>query len=119
MAPNNASAWNYLRGVLDHAKIPYSELQVFVMPYSLPQPPFGTPPEVVDLENPLPSKEAQLPCVAAVEFMSDIYEAAGDGLMKATEVRYTYILDLPEKLTYRSFGDPWQTSMIQYAEGRL
>ena len=89
VAPNNASAWNYLRGILDHTKTPYSELQSFVMPYSLPQTPLGTPPEVLDLENPLPSKEAHLPCVAAIEFMADIYEMAGnDGLIKATEVRY-------------------------------
>ncbi|KAG2343035.1 protein prenylyltransferase [Suillus weaverae] len=87
IAPNNASAWNYLRGVLDHAKIPYSELQAFVLPYSLPQLPLGIPPEVVDLENPLPSKDSQLPCVAAVEFMADIHEAAGGGdLVKATEL---------------------------------
>jgi protein farnesyltransferase/geranylgeranyltransferase type-1 subunit alpha len=98
VAPNNASAWNYLRGILDHDKIPYSELQAFVTPYSLPQPPFGTPPEVVDLENPLPSKEAQLPCVAAIEFMADIYEAAGDDdLMRAAEVRSTYLVDLERK----------------------
>jgi protein farnesyltransferase/geranylgeranyltransferase type-1 subunit alpha len=89
VAPNNASAWNYLRGILEHAEMPYSELQTFVMPYSLPQYSFDTPPEVVDLENPLPSKEAQLPCVAAIEFMADVYEATGgDDLMKATEVIY-------------------------------
>ncbi|KAG1748314.1 uncharacterized protein EDB91DRAFT_1079298 [Suillus paluster] len=87
IAPNNASAWNYLRGVLDHSKIPYSDLQAFVMPYSLPQTPFGTPPEVVDLESPLPSKDAQLPCVAAMEFMADIHEAAGgEELIKSTEL---------------------------------
>lgn len=87
LAPNNASAWNYLRGILDHAAIPYAELQAFVMPYSLPRPLFGTPPEVVDLENPLPSKDAQLPCVAAIEFMADIHEASGgDELTKAVEL---------------------------------
>ncbi|KAG2356077.1 hypothetical protein BDR07DRAFT_1453554 [Suillus spraguei] len=52
-------------------------LQAFVLPYSLPQPPLGTPPEV----------DSQLPCVAAVEFMADIHEAAGGGdLVKATEL---------------------------------
>lgn len=115
IAPNNASVWNYLRGVLDHAKIPYSELQAFVLPYSLSQPPLGTPPEVVDLESPLPSKDSQLPCVAAVEFMADIHEAAGE-LVKATEVGYV-LHELNTYLTYRSFGNPWQTSTILYAKG--
>ncbi|KAG1876401.1 hypothetical protein F4604DRAFT_1761388 [Suillus subluteus] len=74
IAPNNASAWNYLA-------------RAFVLPYSLPQPPLGTPPEVVDLESPLPSKDSQLPCVAAIEFMADIHEATGGGdLVKATEL---------------------------------
>jgi protein farnesyltransferase/geranylgeranyltransferase type-1 subunit alpha len=104
--------------VLDHAKIPYSELQAFVLPYSLPQPPLGTPPEVVDLESPLPSKDSQLPCVAAVEFMADIHEAAGGSdLVKATEVGYV-LHDLNKHLTHRSFGNPWQMSMILYAKGR-
>jgi len=87
-APNNASAWNYLRGVLEHSKIPFSELQIFVTPYTLPQPSEDdAPAEVIDLENPLPSKLAQLPCVAAIEFLADVHEAAGgDSIMKATEL---------------------------------
>lgn len=86
-APNNASAWNYLRGVLDHNHTPYSTLKLFAQPYSIPHPSEDTVPDVVDLENPLPGSGAQLPCPAAIEFLADGYEAeGGDDLMKATEV---------------------------------
>lgn len=94
-APNNASAWNYLRGVLDHTHTPYSTLQLFVQPYTVPQLPGETTDDVVDLENPLPSKGAQLPCTAAIEFLADIYEAeGGDSLMKATEVCEVDLLEI-------------------------
>ncbi|KAG9313486.1 hypothetical protein JVU11DRAFT_5811 [Chiua virens] len=89
IAPNNASAWNYLRGVLDHSKTPYSILRSFVTPYSVPpsEQREAPPGDVVDLEDPLPSPGAQLPCVAAIEFVADIYEAdGGDDLMKAIEL---------------------------------
>jgi len=86
-APNNASAWNYLRGVLDHGHTPYSTLQLFVQPYSVPRSPDEAVAEVVDLENPPPSKGSQLPCPAAIEFLADIYESeGGNGLLKATEL---------------------------------
>lgn len=86
-APNNASAWNYLRGVLDHNSIAYSTLQLFITPYTVPHPATPTESEVVDLENPLPSKSAHLPCAAAIEFLADIYEdEGGEGLTKAVEV---------------------------------
>lgn len=97
IAPNNASAWNYLRGILDHSKMPYSTVQSFVTPYSIPHPEQheATPGDVVDLEDPLPSSGAQLPCVAAIEFLADIYEAnGGDNLMKATEVRQHSVFPL-------------------------
>jgi len=43
--------------------------------------------EVIDLENPLPSKGSQLPCPAAIEFLADIYETeGGNSLVKAIEV---------------------------------
>jgi len=85
LAPNNLSAWNYLRGVLDHAKMPYSTLTDFVLPYTVAQPPEqeGTD-DVRDLDNPLPSRGAELPCAAAIEFLADVYEAAGgDEVQKA------------------------------------
>ncbi|KAF9229945.1 hypothetical protein BU15DRAFT_69617 [Melanogaster broomeanus] len=62
IAPNNASAWNYLR-------------------------------DVVDLESPLPSSGAKLPCVAAVEFMADVYKSNGrDDTVKATEFEGTNVV---------------------------
>jgi len=86
-APNNASAWNYLRGVLDHSHTLYSTLQLFVQPYSVPRSPDEAVAEVVDLENPPPSKGSQLPCPAAIEFLADSYESeGGDGMLKATEL---------------------------------
>ncbi|KIY48940.1 protein prenylyltransferase [Fistulina hepatica ATCC 64428] len=86
IAPNNASAWNYLRGVLDHNKIPYSSLQSFVEMYTRSAPPADRA-GIVDLENPGPDENAQLPCVAAIEFLADIYESEGEeGIPKAKEL---------------------------------
>lgn len=59
-------------------------------PYSVPQPgQHEAPPgDIVDLEDPLPSPGAQLPCIAAIEFLADTYEASGgEDLMKAIEVQ--------------------------------
>ncbi|KAK7047435.1 CAAX geranylgeranyltransferase alpha subunit [Paramarasmius palmivorus] len=85
LAPNNSSAWNYLRGILDHTKVPYSKVTDFVRPYSVPLD--EDAPDLVDLENPPPSKEASLPCPQAIEFLADIYETeGGDSILKATEV---------------------------------
>ena len=42
---------------------------------------------VVDLDNPKPGPGAQLPCVAALEFLADIHEkAGGEQTKKAVEV---------------------------------
>lgn len=100
IAPNNASAWNYLRGILDHSKTSYSNLRSFATPYSVPRSEqHEAPGDVVDLEDPLPSPGAQLPCVAAIEFMADIYEGTGgDDLMKATEVRWRSVSPLAASL---------------------
>jgi protein farnesyltransferase/geranylgeranyltransferase type-1 subunit alpha len=90
LAPNNAAAWNFLRGTLDHNQIPYSDLSPFVLPYTLPHSSQdeSASEEVLDLENPLPSKGAQLPCPEAIEFIADMYEAeGGDSILKATEVK--------------------------------
>ncbi|KAH7886877.1 hypothetical protein F5I97DRAFT_1936482 [Phlebopus sp. FC_14] len=89
IAPNNASAWNYLRGVLDYAQISYSNLKSFVTPYAVSRPTQQdkSTEEIVDLENPLPAPGSQLPCVAAIEFMADVYESsAGEALTKAVEL---------------------------------
>lgn len=86
VAPNNASAWNYLRGVLETTRTPFEELTSFVEPYTASQRP-APGEEVVDLDNPLPTERAELPCVAALEFMADAYEKrGGDSVPKAVEV---------------------------------
>ena len=42
---------------------------------------------VVDLENSRPSRGAELPCAYAIEFLADVYEAAGgDEKSKAVPV---------------------------------
>lgn len=95
--PNNTSSWNYLRGVLDYNKIPYSNLQSFITPYTVSRP--SQKPEdegdTVDLENLLPSGTAHLPSVLAIEFQADIYEhGGGENLTKAAEVRYVSLLSI-------------------------
>lgn len=93
VAPNNPSTWNYLRGVLDNSKTPYSTLKAFVEPYCFEAEP--TLPDnsevIVDLEDPLPSPDAQLPCTAAIEFLADIHESlGGDNVRIAIDVRSTF-----------------------------
>ncbi|KAH9963002.1 hypothetical protein BC827DRAFT_1369967 [Russula dissimulans] len=86
LAPNNASAWNYLRGVLDYARMPFSTQADFVELYVVDAVEEGTDDDVLDLENPPPSKGAELPCVAAIEFVADIHEARGkDGVPEAVK----------------------------------
>ncbi|THV01866.1 protein prenylyltransferase [Dendrothele bispora CBS 962.96] len=105
LAPNNASAWNYLRGVLDLNKLPYSNLVTFVQPYSVSHP--DTPSDLVDLENPPPSRGAQLPCPAAIEFLADVYEKeGGDNVLKATEL-------------WKSLGSEHDTIRKRYWEFRV
>ncbi|KAL5480809.1 RAM2 [Sanghuangporus weigelae] len=80
LAPNNASAWNYLRGVLERSDTPFASLREFVLLYTVPAQSSlddVRDDSVVDLENPRPSPGADLPCPAAIEFLADIHEAAG------------------------------------------
>ncbi|KAJ7869142.1 hypothetical protein B0H14DRAFT_293353 [Mycena olivaceomarginata] len=86
LAPNNASAWNYLRGVLEFNKLPLSTVATFVKPYTVPLP--ATIVDLVDVENPPPGKGAELPCVAAIEFQADVYEeeAQSASVDKAVEL---------------------------------
>ncbi|TEB34055.1 protein prenylyltransferase [Coprinellus micaceus] len=96
LAPNNASAWNYLRGVLHRLSIPYASLQAFVTPYTVvsgdkpgsKDAAGGEEDEIIDPENPRPSPGAQLPCPAALEFLADVYEKEGEreGVLKAVEI---------------------------------
>ncbi|KAF8306023.1 protein prenylyltransferase [Clavulina sp. PMI_390] len=69
LAPNNPSAWNYLRGILEHSETPFSTIETFVIPYTKSQQEASN---VEDLDNPAPSPKAELPCVQAVEFLADI-----------------------------------------------
>lgn len=81
MAPNNLSAWNYLRGILDKNKKPYGDteldLETFVVPYTVGRESTeqkAVDDEVlIDLDNPAPSSTAGLPCPLAMEFLADIY----------------------------------------------
>ncbi|GBE88708.1 protein prenylyltransferase [Sparassis latifolia] len=88
LAPNNLSAWNYFRGVLEHTHTPFALLTAFVEPYTAAEPPTTTKEQsVLDLENPLPSEGADLPSVCALEFLADIHEqAGGDQTAKAVEI---------------------------------
>ncbi len=87
LAPNNPSAWNYLRGILDHSRVPYSTQASFARQYIVDTvEPEGN--DILDLENPPPSEGAELPCAAAIEFMADVHEATGkEGISEAVEVR--------------------------------
>ncbi|KAH9836195.1 protein prenylyltransferase [Rhodofomes roseus] len=85
LAPNNPSAWNYLRGVLEHTKTPFATLTSFVELYIVSD--AAEAPEVVDLDNPAPTEGAQLPCVHALEFLADVYEQeGGEQVAKAVEI---------------------------------
>jgi protein farnesyltransferase/geranylgeranyltransferase type-1 subunit alpha len=87
LAPNNASAWNYLRGILNHARLPYSSQAAFAKLYVVDAVETRAD-DVFDLENPPPSGGAELPCAAAIEFLADVHEASGkEGIPKAVEVR--------------------------------
>ncbi|KAH9962995.1 hypothetical protein BC827DRAFT_1196364 [Russula dissimulans] len=64
--PNNASAWNCLHGLLDYARTPFTHAALAEL-YVADTVEEGTDDDVFDLENPLPSKGAELPCVAAID----------------------------------------------------
>lgn len=100
IAPNNSSAWNFLRGILEHNALPFVSVKLFVLPYTavplsvnkdtISDPAPSAPPsvkhtvdDIVDLDNPLPSKGAELPVPAAIEFMADIWEK--EGTMEAVD----------------------------------
>ena len=85
MAPNNPSAWNYLRGILEYSKTPFSTLQLFAEPYTHKY--VQTDDDVVDLDNPKPSSDATLPCVAALDFLAEAHvRAGGDGVGQAVDL---------------------------------
>ena len=119
IAPNNASAWNYLRGVLATSNTPYESLLDFVLPYSEPHRSTLTSTEggedVVDLENPPPSQGADLPSPYAVEFLADIYEAkAGSELEKAIKVSKLKSHNVIASDHMPSSGDLWRMNWIRF-----
>jgi protein farnesyltransferase/geranylgeranyltransferase type-1 subunit alpha len=62
LAPDNLSAWNYLRGVLDVNQISYYRLSDFVKPYTVTvAAPNDLNANLVDLENPPPPRGTSLP----------------------------------------------------------
>jgi len=85
LAPNNASVWNYLRGVLDLSKTPFSTLTSFVLPYTRPHGHEANEEQIIDLDSPLPSSSADLPAPPALEFLADIYEREADALRASSE----------------------------------
>ncbi|KAH9947531.1 protein prenylyltransferase [Amylocystis lapponica] len=105
LAPGNASAWNYLRGVLEHTQTPFAALAPFVRLYTAPTLP--VPGDVLDLENPPPAAGAQLPSVHALEFSADMYEREGGAEMgKAVEI-------------WRALADEHDTTRKKYWEFRI
>jgi len=71
-----------MRGILDRTKTPYESIEEFVVPCTESEEGHES---VVDLDNPPPSKGAQLPAVPAVEFLADIRESQGK-IPEATRV---------------------------------
>lgn len=51
-------------------------MQDFARPYAYPHSP-DEKRDIVDLDNPPPGPEAELPCVQAMEFLADVWEAEG------------------------------------------
>ncbi len=87
LAPNNPSAWNYLRGILTKTTTPLSAVSKFVKPLTVSSREELPKNDVVDLEDPLPEEGAELPCTEALEFLADVYEAQGqEGVNSAVEV---------------------------------
>lgn len=89
LAPSNPSSWNYLRGILTHTGTPFSSVKDFVSLYAYPRD-ASEKRDIVDLDNPPPSDEAELPCVQAMEFLTDIWEAEKtlQSIEKAVEVGF-------------------------------
>lgn len=119
LAANNASAWNYLRGIFDTNHLPYSRVEDFVKLYASAGSEDSSK-DLVDLENPPPAKGAELPCPAAIELLADIHEKAGgkDQILQATEVMIILIFPFSFMLMpFHSYGDPWLTDTMLSGRG--
>lgn len=82
IAPSNPSAWNYLRGILRETKTPFASVQDFVRLYAYPHD-GDAKRDVVDLDNPAPGADAELPCVHAMEFLADRWETEANSEVKS------------------------------------
>lgn len=130
IAPNNPSAWNYFRGVLEYGHLPLSSERQFVEPYVQDKEPVDplipqradpdSADKVVDLDNPRPSKRAELPAPLAVEFLGDIAEEEGDK-EKAIQVSNFPAHEHPpsRERCFGRYSSPWPPSTIRHANGRL
>lgn len=106
IAPNNSSAWNYLRGVLEVTNTSFASLRDFIGAYTVSKSPLENQ-DVVDLENPVPGPNAHLPCVAALEFLADIYEKeGGPSIQKAIPL-------------WKSLANEYDTMRKKYWEYRM
>jgi hypothetical protein len=79
--------------------------------------------DVLDLENPPPSRGAELPCPAALEFMADVHEAKGkEGVSEAVKVcqysdSHRRLLPYSRLSFMASFGARSLTRTIPYGKG--
>ncbi|POW20830.1 hypothetical protein PSHT_03053 [Puccinia striiformis] len=81
-APNNPSAWNYLRGVLRRGSRGLNSVEEFVIPLTKTA-------HELDAENSWPidlNKRSDLPVPAAVELLADIYSESQSKIKQALEV---------------------------------
>ena len=74
LAPNNDSAWNYLRGILTRTGTSLSDLRSFVIPYTTRGDVGSFSKSTLNLEDPPPSEGSQLPAPPALEFLAEIHE---------------------------------------------
>ncbi|KAF9485669.1 protein prenylyltransferase [Pholiota conissans] len=81
LAPSNPSAWNYLRGILKETGNSISVVKHFARLYAFPHG-SNEKHDIVDLDNPPPSAEAELPSVQAMEFLADVWEAEAIAKLK-------------------------------------
>ncbi len=73
---------------MDHTQIPFTTLIPFAELYAVPRvPASGGAEEVIDLENPGPSPDAVLPCVAAMDFLAEAKaREGGEGTANAIKI---------------------------------
>ncbi|KLO06398.1 protein prenylyltransferase [Schizopora paradoxa] len=121
LAPNNASAWNYIRGVLELAKIPFSSLTSFVLPYTRSHGQEADDDQIIDLDNPLPSSSSDLPAPPALEFLADIYERDAETLRSAEQSEQATVKEKLQKAIpiWRSLSEDHDVTRKKYWEHRI